>query len=320
MKQTFQTHSDVFKRIADAQPAFSSKMSQLADYVGAHYLKVAFMSTRELATAARVSPATVVRFPMLLGYADFDELRASIQDRLNSELNGVERFKTIPTTSRSSLGRLRQIIDADCENLRALAHTFSESQLRHFCDATLKADRVTIVGFRYVGALAEYFSYTLGKIKPRVEAWTRADSSLYDRVQLMDQRDVIIVLAFPRYPTDLLKLVRFASKLKITILAVTDSPLSPVLPLSQSALLAKASMLDFVGSLAAPAALINCVVSEIGIRIGKPALSRLEALETAASSAGIYESNGSKGARKRIVEFGLGNGSSPKSKIQSPKS
>jgi len=300
MKQTFQSHSDVFKRIADAQPAFSSKMSQLADYVGAHYLKVAFMSTRELAGAAKVSPATVVRFPMLLGYADFDELRASIQDRLNSELNGVERFKTIPATSRSALSRLRQIIDGDCESLRALAHTFSDAQLRRFCDATLKADRVTVVGFRYVGALAEYFSYTLGKIKPRVEAWTRSDSSLYDRVQLMDERDAIIVLAFPRYPADLLKLMRFAHKLKIRILAITDSPLSPVLPLSEATLLAKASMLDFVGSLAAPAALINCVVSELGIRMGKHAIERLEALETAASSAGIYESHGNGSARRRV--------------------
>ena len=300
MKQMFQAHSDVFKRIADARPEFSSKMSQLADYVGAHYLKVAFMSTRELADAAKVSPATVVRFPMLLGYADFDELRASIQDRLNSELNGVERFKTIPATSRSALNRLRQIIEGDCESLRSLAHTFSEPQLRRFCDATLKADRVTVVGFRYVGALAEYFAYTLGKIKPRVESWTRADSSLYDRVQLMDERDLIIVLAFPRYPSDLLKLARFAHKLKITILAITDSPLSPVLPLSDATLLAKASMLDFVGSLAAPAALINCFVSELGIRLGKQALDRLETLETAASSAGIYESTGNGSARRRV--------------------
>lgn len=300
MKQTFHPHSDVFKRIADARPAFSSKMSQLADYVGAHYLKVAFMSTRELAGAARVSPATVVRFPMLLGYADFDELRASIQDRLNSELNGVERFKTIPTTSRSALVRLRQIIEGDCESLRALAQSFSEAQLRNFCDAVLKAERVTVVGFRYVGALAEYFSYTLGKIKPGVEAWTRADSSLYDRVQLMNGRDLMIVLAFPRYPADLLKLLRFAHKLKIPILAITDSPLSPVIPLSSATLLAKASLLDLVGSLAAPAALINCVVSELGIRLGKEALDRLETIETAANSAGIYEGHGNGSSRRRV--------------------
>jgi hypothetical protein len=67
-----------------------------------------------------------------------------------------------------------------------------------------------------------------------------------------------------------------------------------VLPLAEVALYAKVSMLDFVGSLAAPAALINCVVSELGVRLGDKALERLQALEDAASAAAIYVRAGSR--------------------------
>ena len=72
------------------------------------------------------------------------------------------------------------------------------------------------------------------------------------------------------------------------MLAITDSPLSPILPLADVALFAKASNLDFVGSLIAPSALINCIVSEIGVRLGPQAIERLQVLEDAASEAGTY--------------------------------
>jgi DNA-binding MurR/RpiR family transcriptional regulator len=295
MKQMLHSAGDdFFARLAAAQPSLSPKMARLAAFVSENYVQVAFMSTRELANAADVSHATVVRFPAVLGYADFDALRASIQDRVNFDLTGVERLQTLPSTNRSPSALLRRIIDADFESLHALAQTFSEAQLDRFVDMILAANRVTIFGFRYVSPLTMYFGYSLSKIKPNVQAYTHADSSLYDRVRLMNADDVLIVITFARYPTDLVALTRYAHGLGVRILAITDSPLSPVLPLAEVALFAKASMLDFVGSLAAPAALINCVVSEAGVRLGEKALERLQALEDAASTAGIYVRAGSR--------------------------
>jgi len=280
---------DVFARLS-ARSRLSPKMAQLSQYVIENYLKVPVMNTREVAAAARVSLATVVRFPKVLGYADFDEFRASIQDRVNFDLTGVDRLRTLPSTSRSPSALLRRIIDRDAESLRALERSFSEPQLRRFSDALVKAGRVTILGFRYVASLAHYFCYALGKIRPNVFAWTHADSSLYDRARLMDRNDLVVVIAFPRYPTDVVKLVRYAGERGVKVLAITDSPLSPILPFSETTLFAKASMHDFVGSLAAPAALINCVVSDVGMRIGARAMERLELLEEAAAACGTYVS------------------------------
>ena len=65
--------SDVVARVAVAQPSLTPKMAQLAAFVADNYVQVAFMNTRELAAAAGVSPATVVRFPSLLGYRNFDD-------------------------------------------------------------------------------------------------------------------------------------------------------------------------------------------------------------------------------------------------------
>lgn len=289
---------DFLTRVAVAQPTLTPKMARLAAFVSDNYVRVAFMSTRELAAAAGVSLATVVRFPAVLGYQNFDALRGSIQDRVNFDLTAVERLQQLPTANRSPAALLRRIIDADCESLRALAHTFSEPQIERFNNAVLAAERVTILGFRYVSPLATFFGYSLGKIKPNVQWYTQADSSLYDRVRLTDDGDLFIVLAFARYSAELVALARYAHRLGIRLLAITDSPLSPVLPLAEVTLFAKPSMLDFVGSLAAPAALINCLVSELGVRLGEQARARLQTLEDAASEAGIYVPGGSGAAQR----------------------
>ncbi len=279
---------DCFTRLAAVQRRLSPKGATLAAFISERHVQAAFMSSRELAAAAGVSLATVVRLARTLGYPSFEALRTSLQERVNFDLTGVERLRTLPSQNRSPAALLRRIVDGDLASLRALAHTFSEPQFERFVDAIIGARRVMILGFRYLGPLANYFSYSLGKIKSHVESFDRADSSLHDRIRLMGAEDVVVGIALARYPVDLVTMLRHANKVGLRVLAITDSPLSPILPLADVALFAKASNVDFVGSLTAPSALINCVVSEIGVRLGTQAIERLQVLEDAASEAGTY--------------------------------
>jgi DNA-binding MurR/RpiR family transcriptional regulator len=158
-----------------------------------------------------------------------------------------------------------------------------------------------------VQALGDDFSARLAAaqahLSPKMAQLAAFVSEHYRQVAFMSTRelaaaagDVLIAMAFAHRPTDLMSLVRYAHGLGVRILAITDSPLSPILPLAEVALVAKATRLDFVGSLAAPAALINCVVSELGMRLGEVALERLQALEDAARAAGTYMPAGSRSA------------------------
>ena len=243
---------DCFTRLAAVQRRLSPKGARLAAFISERHVQAAFMSSRELAAAAGVSLATVVRLSRTLGYPSFEALRTSLKERVNFDLTGVERMRTLPTQNRSPAALLRLIVDGDLASLRALAHTFSEPQFDRFVEAILGARRVMILGFRFLGPLANYFAYSLGKIKSQVESFDRADSSLHDRIRLMEPEDVVVGIALARYPVDLVTMLRHANKLGRRVLAITDSPLSPILPLADVALFAKASNLDFVGSLVGP--------------------------------------------------------------------
>ena len=295
-------NDDFSARLAAARGRLSPKMAIVATYVADHYLQAAFMTTRELAAATGVSLATVVRLPAALGYANFGAMRDSIRDRVNFDLTGVERLQSQPHTVRSPSALLRRIVEADIASLRGLAQTFSEPQADRFVSALMEATSVTILGFRFVNPLAVFLGYSLSKVKPNVDVWTSADSTRYDRVRLMGPGAAIVALGVARYPADLVALLRYAHQCGVPILAITDSPLSPLLPLAEVALFVKTGMLDFVGSLAAPAALINCIVSELGVRLGEQAVDRLNAVEDAATTAGIFVPAGGQAA-SRSVEF-----------------
>ena len=289
---------DVLRRLAALHASLPPTMARLSEFVGEHYLKAAFLSSRQLAAAAGVSLPTVVRFSRALGYPTFEAFREGIQDRLNFELTGVERLRMYPAETGSA-GLLRRIVEADTVSLRSLPQTFSRAQFDRFVETVLQARHVVVVAFRYASPLATYFSYSLGKIRPDVQAFVHADSALSDQIRLMHADDVVIAIAFARYPAEIVSVARYARRLGRRVLAITDSPLSPLLPLADATLFAKANMLDFVGSLAAPAALINCIVSDIGIRLGRRAVDRLEALEDSAKQTGIYVQAGHRGGARR---------------------
>jgi DNA-binding MurR/RpiR family transcriptional regulator len=62
---------------------------------------------------------------------------------------------------------------------------------------TARHVRVSILGLHYGSPLTVYCGYALTNIKPNVQAFTQADSPLYDRMRLMDAGDVLIAIAFP---------------------------------------------------------------------------------------------------------------------------
>lgn len=279
---------DFFSRLQAAHPGLSRKMLQVAGFVEAHYVDAAFMSTRELAAAAGVSLATVVRFPRALGYRDFDAFRAAMQAQVNIDLTGVERLQSLPMGNTSPAALLRRIIDEDTQTLRQTARDFSEAQFERFIDQLHDARNVLTLGFRYVAPLSEYLGYSLNKIRSGVEIYTRCDSTLYDRVTQMDEADLIIAIGFARYPADLVRLLQLAHAQGRHIVCITDSTLSPLLPLAEVSLFAKGTIRDFVGSLAAAGALINCIASELARRLGASALARLAKAERAAEAGGLY--------------------------------
>ncbi len=301
-KHLIHKEDDFLGRLQDAYPRLAPVFRKLAAYVAENYRQVAFLSSRQLAVAAGVSSATVVRFAWELGYAGFGAMRAAIQERLNFELTATERLHMVRDAGQP-VDLPRRIIEADIANLRLLQRELAEPRFDTFVRAVCQADRILVVGFRFLRPVAEYFAYSLNKVRPGVRAITAADSTVFDELQFLTGRDLMVLIAFARYPRDILALARRAAERGIPVAAITDSRLSPVIPFAQCYLIAKSELLDFAGSLVAPMALVNCVVSEAGMRLGDAALARLEQFEEAAEACRTYVSPDGSSADRRSRDF-----------------
>ena len=76
----------------------------------------------------------------------------------------------------------------------------------------------------------------------------------------------MVGISFPRYSQSTVKGVQFAHDRGAEVVAITDSPMSPLYPMASSALLARSDMISFVDSLVAPFSLLNALIVAAGHR------------------------------------------------------
>lgn len=91
-------------------------------------------------------------------------------------------------------------------------------------------------------------------------------SDIFEQIIKISVEDVIIGIGFPRYSKKTIDALMYAKEKKAKIIAITDSLISPLAPLSDKILIAKSDMDSFVDSLVAPMSLINALIVALGLR------------------------------------------------------
>src|SRR5262249_61847623 len=124
----------------------SPTQRRVAEYVLRQYQDVAFMGVAELAKAAKVSPAGVVRFATSLDFDGYPEFKRALHDIVRSELRQDER---LTATLHGRLPRVLagRVIDQELRNIRTLQSTFNAAQWAEEVRLGVRAAGVIILGF-----------------------------------------------------------------------------------------------------------------------------------------------------------------------------
>jgi DNA-binding MurR/RpiR family transcriptional regulator len=75
---------------------------------------------------------------------------------------------------------------------------------------------------------------------------------MFEQVLRVDKDDLVIGISFPRYSKRTVKAMQYAHDRGADVVAITDSPLSPIAQIASYVLYAKSDMASFVDSLVAP--------------------------------------------------------------------
>ena len=244
-----------------------------------HAGQAAHLTAAEIAELAGVSQPSVTRFATALGYDGFPALR--------------RRLRELATASpvRSTENDLQGAVHTEIANLTRLAAQLGDPSPILAAGGLLAGSRpLPVLGLRSAAPIASYFGYFAAKVHPDVRVLDDGGSMLGDRLEQARGAGATALLAFalPRYPYETLDALREARELGLRIVAITDSPVSPVVELADVTLPASVGS-DLVFDLhTAPMVLTMVLLQAICDAMPAGAQRRLEEFETSAARRQIF--------------------------------
>ena len=285
---SFEENTDIFKRLEAHRPAMSKGQRSICTYLSAHYDEAVFLTAAKLGEKAGVSESTVVRFASELGYSGYPEFLSALQRFVKNRLSAVRKMDAAyKGRSRSEI--LNLVISSDIEKLRDTMERLDGDSFEMAVELILNARNVYVAGLRSCAPLASFLAFYLGMIRGDIHLLTTTSTSeLFEQMIHAGSSDCVIGISFPRYSMRVLKAMEFARDRQAKVIAMTDSPLSPMTLYSTVNLLARSDMVSIVDSLVAPLSLINALIVSLTLKNPETVRQNLELLEKTWNDYQVY--------------------------------
>jgi len=298
---------DYLKAIKANMDRFTPAQRLLAEYILHNPESVLFMTIIELAEAARISQATIVRFCNLLGYGGYTQLTKGAQQVIHSQMSTAGRFhlarerrsKTAPDRKqKQDRPAFTRVLDHELENLNRLAEGIRIDDFNRTVRLLARADRVVIAGCMASASLAQHFGYMLSKILPQVDVIRSESPSAYAKVMRLTPKSAAFLLAFPRYPAQTLRLGEQVAASGAKTVVITDSHLSPLSSLGQVVFHIHVGIPGFVDAYAAPLTFINALCTELAEGYSDQAVEGLNRFDRFVDKANLFYKRTHRGRTK----------------------
>lgn len=272
------TPAGILETIEAHYPVMSPGQRAVAAYILRNPATFCFLPIQELAAKALVSHATVVRFCKTLGYKGFYEFSRDVQQVMQAGLSSVNRFdmtRDYLDAPKAESSLLRNVLDMEIQSLMSVADHIKPEDMKACVDMMQKADNIFVIGLMASLSLAVHMEQMLSKITGNVHLvppWSLQTVSMLQRVT---SRSVLIAFAFPRYPTATLDFTTHAKEKHCSVIAITNSHLSPLAKLANQVLYVPVGVLSYVDLYGAPVAVSTALALEFSNRNTKQTAERL---------------------------------------------
>lgn len=281
--------SNLITAITERMPTLSKGQKRIAHFILDHYDSAAFMTANKLGKEVEVSESTVVRFAAELGYDGYPHLQKAMQELVRSKLTSLQRIEITRSRMRDD-EVLDNIMAFDIANVRQTLDEMPRDVFYAAVDAIVSARRVYIFGAGSCRALANFIAYYLKMLLVDIHLiYTSSETEIFEEMLHIDKRDAIIGVSFPRYSSKAVKALHFAHSRGAQVIAITDSPASPIADLATHLLLAHSDMATVVDSLVAPLSVINALIVAASLRKMDSVTQTLTELEELWDKYDVYQ-------------------------------
>lgn len=218
-------------------PSLPRRLAQVAAYALEQPDEIAFGTVASIAQAAEVQPSTLVRFSQSLGYAGFSDLqdvfRSRLRDRIMNYEERIEHMREHAITASKASVIFSGFSDASQKSLNDLREKLDATKLEEAVDMLAKADTIFLIGLRRSFPISSYMSYAFGKLGIRNNLIGATGGLAAEDVSFASKRDVVLAISFTPYASETIKLAQDTAARNVPIIAITDSPFSPLAPIAK---------------------------------------------------------------------------------------
>ena len=271
----------------------------IANFLLRNQVRVTALGIEDLAAGCQVSTATVSRFAREMGFANYAGLRNEVASILQNILQPVEKLRTAIERRSATTSPADGSLEYAMANLEATRRGLESGVVNAVVAQLTRAKTVYVMGFGLSAHLAGMLALHLQPFCRHVVEVAGYGGSEVAAGHLanIDKSDVLVVLSFPRYANDAIRLARFAHDHGSCVVTITDSTASPLAAVGNYLLLAPSTHPTLPSSGTAALAVIEALVSSL-MTSNKKNLDKAARL-TAALSSYLHDAGG--GARTTSV-------------------
>lgn len=271
------------ERLAARAASLTASERALADDLLRHYPDGLLDSASAIAARTGTSASTVVRMFAKLGYDSLAEVRREARSEVTSRLQTAAQ--RAPATLGASRSLAECVDDALLHDQHNLAATRRGLDMPAFeAIARLLGNgkgRVFVLAEKNSAPVASHLATHLHLCRPGVQDLGAGASFVVDRLLWVQPQDVLLVFTIRRYSAGSLRAAQHFRAQGATVVALTDSPVAPIVQHAQHALVARTANASPFDSYTAAFFLCNALVSAVAqLRHGavQEALERRDAL------------------------------------------
>ncbi|MFD2650805.1 MurR/RpiR family transcriptional regulator [Brucella rhizosphaerae] len=243
----------------------------------ANYPMLGLKTVAEFSAHAGVSSPTILRFVNRIGFQNYPDFQARLQDELAAQLQSPHHRNEHPEKGRDAA---YPAVEHTLENIRETFRHLGEKQLRQVVSALSNSrGNVYLIGGRFTDPIAQYMAAHMSIIRPHVFHLGGQESVWRDRLLDMGKRDVLVVFDIRRYQDSLLKLAEKARGRGVEVVLITDQWLSPIARVARHVLAGRITVPSAWDSSAALFVLAETIIREMTRALEQDSAARIAELE-----------------------------------------
>jgi len=269
----------ILGQISQAYQELTPSQRKIAQYIYDNINEAFLLNSSQIAKVADVSEATVTRFVSNLGFSGFSEFKREIARQVLEGFSTTQRLAESAENLKARNNVFSEILQGDIENIKTLTTSIPDELFENAVNELCSARCIYVLGLRSSYALAFYLAFDLRFFLDKVVLIKPGIGDMPEQVLGVKKDDVLVVISFRRYTRESFAIAEKIKKKGASVIALTNSELSPVARLADLTLIACTNIPTYIESYTAPMSLINALITEIALRKKDQAMSALNKLE-----------------------------------------